>query len=113
MRNILMKVGRFAYLLPYLILPFVCMIAFNEDLPEAFLLTFFLPFGIESFAIILFPVSWLVSLACFILCGKQSRKNKSRKEKIQNIVCAIITGVWATLHIGIIIIFLLNLRVVY
>ena len=63
MRNVLMKVGRFAYLLPYLILPFVCMIAFHEDLPEAFLLTFFLPFGIESFAIILFPVSWLVSLA--------------------------------------------------
>lgn len=113
MRNVLMKVGRFAYLLPYLILPFVCMIAFHEDLPEAFLLTFFLPFGIESFAILLFPISWLISIACFILCGKQSRKNNSRKEKVQNFVCAIITGVWATIHIGLIIFFIANLSLVY
>ena len=107
MNSTAVKIGRFAYLLPYIIMPLVVMIAYQEGLSGAFIYSYFLPFGIESPAIILYPLSWIVSLVCFILCAIASKKTK--KGKGANIICAVITGIWIIIHIILIVDFISNL----
>ncbi|MBP0974936.1 MAG: hypothetical protein J6P20_02600, partial [Oscillospiraceae bacterium] len=63
--NNLKKAGRLAFLLPYLIIPIFAMLFEREDLQNAVLISYYLPFGIESPIIILFPLSWIVSAICF------------------------------------------------
>ena len=109
MNSKVVKIGRFAYLLPYIIMPFIVMIAYQEGLSEAFIYSYFLPFGIESPAIILYPVSWIASLVCFILCAIASRK--VNKGKGTNIICAVITGIWIVIHIALIVVFLSNFTI--
>ena len=109
MNSKVVKIGRFAYLLPYIIMPVIVMIAYQEGLSEAFIFSYFLPFGIESPAIILYPVSWIASLVCFILCAIASRKTKNGKGT--NIICTVITGIWIVIHIALIVVFLSNFTI--
>ena len=97
MNSKVVKIGRFAYLLPYIIMPFIVMIAYKESIIEGFIFSYFMPFGIESPAIILYPISWISSLVCFILCAIASKK--VQKGKGSNIICAVITGIWIVIHI--------------
>ena len=113
MRNVLMKIGRFAYLLPYPVLLVACLVFEHEDLATTLLLLFFVPYAIESYLVFLIPVCWIISIACFILCVIQAKKNKSRKEKVQNTVCGIISGIWAVIRIAMVFLFFLNITVLY
>lgn len=113
MRDKLMKIGRFAYLLPYPVLLVVCLVFEHEDLALTLLLIFLAPWAIESFLVFLIPVCWIISVACFILCGIHARKNKSRQEKAQNTVCGIISGIWAVIRIAMVVWFFLNITVLY
>ena len=93
------KPGRLAYLLPYLVLPVYAMLFEHEDLQNAVLITYFLPFGIESFVILLFPVCWIVSIVCFILCAKANKRNNDKKGKIVNRLLLLFTVIWTAVHI--------------
>ena len=97
MKSKIFEIGRFAYLLPYIIMPFIVMTAYKETILSGFVYSYFMPFGIESPAIILYPVSWIASLVCFILCAIVSRK--TNKGKGANIICAAVTGIWIVIHI--------------
>ena len=105
----LMKFGRFAWLLPYIILPFVVAIMYQNSIADGFLLTFFMPVGIESPAILFFPFCWLISLVCFILCGISAKKTK--KGKIGNIISIIVTALFTVIHVVIVLLFLLNFSI--
>lgn len=109
MNSKVVKIGRFAYLLPYIIMPVIVMTAYKESILEGFVYSYFMPFGIESPAIILYPASWIASLVCFILCAIASRKTKNGKGT--NIICAVITGIWIVIHIALIVVFLSNFTI--
>lgn len=111
MNSKVVKIGRFAYLLPYIIMPFIVMTAYKESILEGFIYSYFMPFGVESPAIILFPISWIASLVCFILCAIASRKTKTGKGT--NIICAVITGIWTVIHIVMIIGFLASFTIAF
>ena len=108
------KFGRFAFILPYIITPIVLMLQYPEENKwDAFLYAFFLPFGIESPVIFLYPVCLTITVISLIICGKNSKKTDDKKEKRAN---KIITGV----IIGIIILvilavvdFIRNFRIVF
>ncbi|MBO4459540.1 MAG: hypothetical protein J5715_00365 [Clostridiales bacterium] len=110
MRQIVFKIGRFSYLLPYLVLPFVAMIFYEEELQEALLLSFFLPFAIESPVLVLFPLCWSFTVLSFVMCFIYAHKSGKRKDMVLNIVFLVILFVFATIHIAFIFLFLTNLR---
>lgn len=106
-KSTLIKIGRFAYFLPYIIMPLIVMALYQEEFSEAALLSFFLPFAIESSVIILYPLSWVTSVVCFILCAVESKR--TGKGKVANIIFAIITGVLLIFYVALILLFLFNL----
>lgn len=97
--NNLKKAGRLAFLLPYLIIPIFAMLFEREDLQNAVLISYYLPFGIESPIIILFPLSWIVSAICFILCAKENKRNNDKKGKIVNRLLFAFAILWTVVHI--------------
>ncbi len=97
--NNLKKAGRLAFLLPYLIIPIFAMLFEREDLQNAVLISYYLPFGIESPIIILFPLSWIVSAICFILCAKENKRNNDKKGKLVNRLILLFTVIWTIVHI--------------
>lgn len=97
--NNLKKAGRLAFLLPYLIIPIFAMLFEREDLQNAVLISYYLPFGIESPIIILFPLSWIVSAICFILCAKENKRNNDKKGKLVNRLILLFAVIWTVVHI--------------
>lgn len=97
--NNLKKAGRLAFLLPYLIIPIFAMLFEGEDLQNAVLISYYLPFGIESPIIILFPLSWIVSAICFILCAKENKRNNDKKGKLVNRLILLFAVIWTVVHI--------------
>ena len=97
--NNLKKAGRLAFLLPYLIIPIFAMLFEREDLQNAVLISYYLPFGIESPIIILFPLSWIVSAICFILCAKENKRNNDKKGKLANRLILLFAVIWTIVHI--------------
>ena len=97
--NNLKKAGRLAFLLPYLIIPIFAMLFEREDLQNAVLISYYLPFGIESPIIILFPLSWIVSAICFILCAKENKRNNDKKGKLVNRLILLFAVIWTIVHI--------------
>ena len=93
------KPGRVAFLLPYLIIPIFAMLFEREDLQNAVLISYYLPFGIESPIIILFPLSWIVSAICFILCAKENKRNNDKKGKLVNRLLFAFAILWTVVHI--------------
>jgi len=113
MDKMVFKIGRFAYLLPYAVMPAVAMICYDEPLADSILLTFAFPYAIESYVILIYPVCWLFSLISFILCFIAAIKSKEKKSIILNIVFAGITVVWTVLHIIIMVLALSQLTLVF
>ena len=111
--NNLKKAGRLAFLLPYLIIPIFAMLFEREDLQNAVLISYYLPFGIESPIIILFPLSWIVSAICFILCAKENKRNNDKKGKTVNRLLLGCTAIWTAVHIFAIIQFLRNFHLTF
>ena len=97
--NNLKKAGRLAFLLPYLIIPIFAMLFEREDLQNAVLISYFLPFAIESPIIILFPLSWIVSAICFILCAKECKQNDDKKGRKVNRLILLFAIIWTLVHI--------------
>lgn len=87
-RNIQMKklirLGRFAYILPYLMMPLILMLGYAEGFSDAVVISFCLPFGIESPFVLLYPIGWIISIVCFILCAVENKRNHDRKAQIIN-----------------------------
>lgn len=111
--NKLKKPGRLAFLLPYLIMPVYAMLIEHEDLQNAVLISYFLPFGIESPIIVLFPVCWIISLICFIACAKENKRNNDKKGKTVNRLLLLFTVIWTGVHIAAIIVFLRNFKLTF
>ena len=107
----LIKAGRFAFLLPYLIIPFVLGLTYSENLSEALTYTVFMPLGIESPVIILFPVCWIISAVCFVLCFSENRKNGDAQAQKRNLALLIFTAVLAVIHIIAVIAFGSNFQI--
>ncbi len=106
--NKLIKAGRFSYLLPYIIMPVVVMLAYHEDFQEAFIYSFLLFFGIESPLVILYPVSWIITIVCFIRCFIENKRNADRKAQIINTILILLTILWTIIHVLMIVQFLNN-----
>lgn len=109
----LIKAGRFTFLLPYLIVPFVLGLTYSANLNEALTYTFFLPFGIESPVIIVFPVCWIISAVCFFLCFRENRSSGDAKAQKCNIILLIVTAVLAAVHVLLIIKFAENFHIAF
>ncbi len=107
------KFGRFAFILPYIIAPIVITMQYNEDIKEAFLYAFFLPFGIESPIIILYPVCWIITIASIITCHKSSKETGDKKEKRVNKIITGIIILIAVLIILAVIDFVRNFKIVF
>lgn len=74
----LFEIGRFTFLIPYILMPFLLMLLFREDFQEAAIFSYCLPFGIESPVVILYPLCWLITIVCiiavFVLCARSGDK---------------------------------------
>ncbi len=110
----LIKWGRFAFLIPYIVVPVFIMVKWQENFATALLLTFGLPMGIESPIVILFPAGWLITIICFILWkritdGMDNHEEKGREKK-NNIIAIVVVVIVSLLLIGFALWFLENLK---
>ena len=81
----LVKWGRFAFLLPHLILPFYVAAVYNENFDSGGLtLAFLIPFAIKSPLTLLYPVCLAVSLLCFLLCARDCKRKNDAAERKRN-----------------------------
>lgn len=93
------KPGRFAFLLPYIVLPLFVMLFWHEELTEAVMFPYFLPFAIESPVIILYPVCWIITIVSFILCAKEAKQNNDKKARTVNRLLFAFAILWTVVHI--------------
>ena len=107
------KLGRFAFIWPYIIVPIVIMTQWDEDFKEAFLYAFFLPFGIESPIIIIYPICWMITIVSLIICHKDSKKTGDKKEKRANIIITAVIILIVVLIILAVIDFIRNFKIVF
>lgn len=97
--NNLKKAGRLAFLLPYIVMPFLVMLLYHEDLDVGMLFAYFMPMGIESPVIILYPVCWIITIVSFILCAKENKRNNDKKGKLVNRLILLFAVIWTVVHI--------------
>ncbi len=106
MKDNFFKAGRFAFLLPYIIMPIIIMSVYGDGFDVGFVFAYFIPMGIESPAIIIYPICWILSIVSFIICAVNSKKYDNSKDKKTNIIIAVMAGIWTIVHIILIIIFM-------
>ena len=100
----LIKLGRFAVFLPYLILPVSVAAAYRESLEVGLIYTFFMPLGIESPVILMYPVCFVISLICFVLCAWDAKRENDPKGRKQNwillalVIAILLLNVLAAAH---------------
>ena len=109
----LKKIGRLAFLLPYIVMPFIVMLIYHEEYKTGMLFAYFMPMGIESPVIILYPVCWIISVVCFILCAKEAQKNSDKKGRTVNRILLILAILWTAVHIAAVIQFLRNFEMTF
>ncbi len=107
------KLGRFAFLLPYIVLPLFVMLFWHEELTEAVMIPYFLPFAIESPVIILYPVCWIVSIVSFILCAKECKRNNDQKGRKVNRLILLFAVIWTVVHIIACVHFIANFTIAF
>ena len=95
----LKKIGRLAFLLPYIIVPFILMLTWHEDFLSSLIFSYCLTMGIE-FPIILYPICWIVSIVCFVLCAKENKRNNDKKGKLVNRLLLAFAILWTIVHIA-------------
>ena len=99
----MVKWGRFAFLLPYIVLPPFISSLYNISLLQAALINYLLPLTIEPYILILYPICWIISIACYI-----EHENMLRSSKL-NIIYEYMCGksigyqsfviIWTVIHI--------------
>ena len=97
--NNLKKAGRLAFLLPYIVMPFLVMQLYHEDLDTGMLFAYFMPMGIESPVIILYPVCCIITIVSFILCAKEAKQNNDKKARTVNRLLFAFAILWTVVHI--------------
>lgn len=105
------KLGRFAFLLPYIVMPFLVMQLYHEDLDAGMLFAYFMPMGIESPVIILYPVCWIITIVSFILCAKECKQNDDKKGRKINRLILLFAAIWTIVHIIAVIRFIANFAI--
>ena len=106
----LVKCGRFAYLLPYVVLPFFCMFFFNVDFGSAWILSYAIPFAVESPILLLFPVCWIISVICFVRTFRENKGTQDSKAQKRNVFYLLLTVLWTLIHIVLMFLFITNFR---
>ena len=104
MKN-LIKIGRFAFLLPYFIMPIYCVLFENEYLETAILVSVLIPLLLDSPIVLVYPVCILISIICGIISCKKDPKTK---KTFIGIIIAIILMI--VLSIAVLVIFLRNFK---
>ena len=89
----LLKIGRFAFIIPYLVMPFCVMAAYHVDLEEAMRFAYLMPFGLETWCAVLYPIGWLITIVCLILCHRTAKKDGDTAALKVNTVITVI-AVW-------------------
>ncbi|MBE6851333.1 MAG: hypothetical protein E7504_06315 [Ruminococcus sp.] len=107
----LMKVGRFAFILPYILMPIIVMMQYSVPIEEGFAYTFFFFFGIESPFVLLYPICWIISIICFILCAKENKRNQNKKGQMINTAAIILTLLWVVIQAILVIYTINNFRI--
>ena len=103
--NKLIKIGRFAFLLPYLIMPIYCVLFENEYLETAILVSMLIPLLLDSPIVLVYPGCILISIICGIISSKKEPKTK---KTFIGIIIAIIMMI--VLHKTMLVIFLRNFK---
>ena len=75
MKNII-KFGRFAFILPYIIAPILCVVFENEDQGDALFISFLLPFFIDGPVMLLYPICFGITIFCVLRYRKIIRNEK-------------------------------------
>ena len=107
------KVGRFFYLLPYIVMPILISLIWNESLRESILIAYFLPLGIESWIILLYPICWILTIISFVLCFIECKRNKDKKGILINLGLLGVWILWTIVHVIAIMDFLANFTLVF
>ena len=118
-RKKLLKAGRFAFLLPYIIM-FSLFLAEGSDIGSGFaaalLCAFVFFFALESPIVLIYPVCWIISIFCFIRYGKLLNAEKDQaaepekheqleQEQSDNKGCLILIACLAAFFLLVIIVF--------
>jgi len=71
------KIGRFSFILPYFIVPIICVLFENEDLKTAIIISVFFPLFIEPPISLVYPICFLISIICVVLSLKKKSEKKA------------------------------------
>ena len=85
-KKTLLKLGRFAFLLPYLIMPLLFLMEgtdIGSGFAAALLCTFVLFAALESPIVLIYPICWIISVFCFIRYGKLLKAEQEQTEDPQ------------------------------
>ena len=109
----LKKYGRFSFLIPYIIVPIFIVLRWKESATEALLISFFMPLAVESWIVLLYLICWIITIVSFVLCFRESRKNRDREKRKINWILLGIILCWVTIHVFLIINFIRNFKIVF
>ena len=101
------KYGRFAFVIPYIIVPFFLMFGFGYDFASATVLALFMPFGIGFTLFAIYPVCWLISIACCVVDAKMRSEFGERIRTI-NTRTLVFIGMWIVVYLASVVFFVSN-----
>lgn len=107
-----LKIGQFAFLLPYFIMPLIIM-ADGEPFINAIVFSLFLFFGIEHPVVLIYPICWIISVYCFIRCVKDSKKESDQTEQAKSKGCLTLFIVIVILNIITVAAFIANFEIAF
>lgn len=107
------KVGRFFYLLPYIVMPILISLIWHEELRDSFIIAYCLPLAIESWVVILYPICWILTIISFVLCFIECKRNKDKKGILINLGLLGVWILWTIVHVIAIMDFLANFTLVF